>query len=286
MFLYYFLYYIVLIFCISLLTLLERYYLAFSQIRLGPSKVFFLGVLQMIFDGIKLFFRENIFLINQDYSIFFFIPIFSFIFILFVFRINENIRFLISILLVFFWLFFILGIIVFFLILVSFYSKSKFSVLSCLRVISVVVSFDIVFIFFCFFFFVIFYDLRFSFFLFFFCLLIFFMSIILIILGDLNRRPFDFLEGESELVRGFNLEISRFFFIFYFLSEYGFIFFFSYFITFHFFYMNFLILLVIFIILIYLRVILPRLRFDFYMVICWLIILWFEIIKIIIILSF
>lgn len=102
LFLYYFLYYIVLIFCISLLTLLERYYLAFSQIRLGPSKVFFLGILQMIFDGIKLFFRENIFLINQDYSIFFFIPIFSFIFILFVFRINENIRFLISILLVFF----------------------------------------------------------------------------------------------------------------------------------------------------------------------------------------
>lgn len=36
-----------------------------------------------------------------------------------------------------------------------------------------------------------------------------------------NRAPFDLLEGERELIRGFNLEIGRSIFVLLFLSEYG-----------------------------------------------------------------
>jgi NADH-ubiquinone oxidoreductase chain 1 len=36
----------------------------------------------------------------------------------------------------------------------------------------------------------------------------------------MNRSPFDFSEGESELVSGFNIEFSRISFIFIFISEY------------------------------------------------------------------
>lgn len=47
------------------------------------------------------------------------------------------------------------------------------------------------------------------------------------ILSELGRSPFDFTEGESELVSGYNLEFGRLLFIYLFLSEYGSIFFFS-----------------------------------------------------------
>ena len=40
------------------------------------------------------------------------------------------------------------------------------------------------------------------------------------LLIDLNRIPFDLIEGESELVSGFNLEYYRRLFVYIFLSEY------------------------------------------------------------------
>jgi NADH:ubiquinone oxidoreductase subunit H len=44
---------------------------------------------------------------------------------------------------------------------------------------------------------------------------------VVLILLDTNRAPFDLLEGERELIRGFNLEIRRLLFIYIFLREYG-----------------------------------------------------------------
>ncbi|KAF3424545.1 hypothetical protein E2986_11285 [Frieseomelitta varia] len=46
------------------------------------------------------------------------------------------------------------------------------------------------------------------------------ISQIISLLIDLNRIPFDLIEGESELVSGFNLEYYRRLFIYIFLSEY------------------------------------------------------------------
>lgn len=43
----------------------------------------------------------------------------------------------------------------------------------------------------------------------------------IVCLIERNRAPFDLLEGERELIRGFNVELSRVIFVFLFLREYG-----------------------------------------------------------------
>ncbi|KAF0148293.1 MAG: NADH-ubiquinone oxidoreductase chain 1 [Ignavibacteria bacterium] len=50
---------------------------------------------------------------------------------------------------------------------------------------------------------------------------------ILGVVAETQRAPFDFAEGESELVRGFNVEYSSVLFAVIFLTEYGVLLFFS-----------------------------------------------------------
>ena len=64
---------------VAFLTLLERKVLACIQLRKGPNKLGFLGILQPFSDAIKLFIKEMTFVFSRNYKLYFLAPIFRII---------------------------------------------------------------------------------------------------------------------------------------------------------------------------------------------------------------
>jgi len=102
---------------------------------------------------------------------------------------------------------------------------------------------------------------------------IFFMSIIpiisiifLIVLRESRRTPFDFIEGESELVSGFNTEFRGIFFSLFFIYEYGMIIFFRIITRL---FLNFILSFILIYLFIFIRASFPRIRYDQIIIYLW-----------------
>lgn len=268
-----FIFFLILLLRIGYLTLVERYFLAISQIRVSRNKVSFLGIFQIVFDGLKLIMHEKIFILTSNIKFFVFTPLLRFYLILFFYFLLDYYYNFINLDYTIIFILYFIGLIILLLLIVSFFSKSKYGFLGSLRSLRSGLSFDVVFIVFVFYLifflksFIVnyFWGILFNFY--------FFVIFFLIILVELNRAPFDFSEGESELVRGYNIELGRLLFVFFFLTEYGLLIFYSQIIIILFFNNNFICGFIVFTGLIFIRSVFPRFRYDYLIVLCWVTIL-------------
>lgn len=117
---------------------------------------------------------------------------------------------------------------VYFIIFSGWSSNSNYSLLGRLRAVAQTISYEVcIILFFLIFFFLILtlnlniFLLYQEFFRFFLLNILIVFILIIIFLAETNRAPFDFAEGESELVSGFNIEYRRGGFALIFLAEYS-----------------------------------------------------------------
>lgn len=213
---------------VAFLTLIERKLLRYIQIRKGPNKVGFIGIMQPISDAIKLFFREQTIPILSNYFIYIISPIIGLFNSILIWSIYPYLINCTSFNLGVLFFFCCIRISVYRIMISGWSSNSNYSILGCIRAIAQTISYEVrlVLIILCpiliierynvldFFYFQI--DIWFIY-------LILPISICWIssLIAETNRSPFDFSEGESELVSGFNVEYRSAGFAFIFLAEYS-----------------------------------------------------------------
>nr|YP_010564779.1 NADH dehydrogenase subunit 1 [Volucella trifasciata]UZA61182.1 NADH dehydrogenase subunit 1 [Volucella trifasciata] len=267
---------------VAFLTLLERKVLGYIQIRKGPNKVGLMGIPQPFCDAIKLFTKEQTYPLLSNYISYYFSPIFSlFLSLLLWMSMPFFIKlFSFNLGLLFFLCCTSLG--VYTVMIAGWSSNSNYALLGGLRSVAQTISYEVslALVLLSFVFLINNYNMinfyYYQIYLWFFILLYPLAFIWLIIsLAETNRTPFDFAEGESELVSGFNVEYSSGGFALIFLSEYASILFMSMLFSLIFlggdvlnFFFFFKLMFISFV-FIWVRGTLPRFRYDKLMYLAW-----------------
>ena len=258
--------FVLLILAIAFYTIVERKILGIIILRIGPNKPRFIGILTPLIDALKLLTKHKI-IYSNIISIYTIVgPIIVFVLILLIWRINPNIfleRSLFRIL----WFLALSSLSVYGIFLRSWGSNSKYPVIGAIRSVAQTISFEISSGILLISFIVNIGKFDINEFYYFPSILCWgwFLFILwtFLILIETNRTPFDLIEGESELVRGFNTEYGRVKFALLFLGEYGIIIFVSI-ITRNLFFFSFLDFLfpIITLLFIWIRRTIPRIRYD------------------------
>nr|ALO76478.1 NADH deshydrogenase subunit 1 [Chapuisia ellenbergeri] len=277
---------LILIICVlvsvAFLTLLERKVLGYIQIRKGPNKVGFLGLIQPFSDAIKLFSKEQTYPYMSNFNLYYLSPIVNLFLALFMWMCMPFISINISFNLTMLFFLAISSLSVYTIMLAGWSSNSNYALLGSLRSVAQTISYEV--------------SLSLILMSFLFLIMsvnmidfmkyqeyIWFLYLMLPLcfmwlvssLAETNRTPFDFAEGESELVSGFNVEYSSGGFAMIFLAEYGNILFMSMMCVFLFMgatlltYTFFLKLSLLAFFWLWVRGTLPRYRYDKLMYLAW-----------------
>jgi NADH-ubiquinone oxidoreductase chain 1 len=263
---------------VAFFTLMERKVLGYVHFRKGPTKVFYFGELQPIGDALKLFTKEFFKSYGVVYYFFLSGPLVGMFLMLFLWSFYSGFFFVSAGVFSLIFVFSFLRLGVYFLLFSSWGSNSKYSLVGGYRAVSQAVSYEVSMIFFVL---VLVYVLGIYDFVFFFYFqggMWFSFSLVSVFfcwgyvcLAERNRTPFDFSEGESELVSGFNVEYGGGVFSLVFICEYGIIIFLRFLtVSFFFgsvgFFFKFVFLCVVFV---WVRCCFPRYRYDLLMDSAW-----------------
>jgi NADH-ubiquinone oxidoreductase chain 1 len=275
-------YFLILVFIlvgVAFFTLFERKLLGYIHIRLGPNKVGFYGIFQPFADAVKLFSKEILKLIKFNFFLNYVRPLLGMFLCLALWLVYPNWTsvsyFFYSII----YFFCVSRLMVYFLLGSGWSRVSKYRLIGGYRAAAQAISYEVrmilILLGICWmvigytFFFWEFYQVSV-----FFCFIRYpmFFCWLIVCLAESNRSPFDFREGESELVSGFNTEYGGGLFSMIFITEYGSILFLGLFTSFFFMGGGMFFMVKAFLVsafYVWVRGSFPRLRYDKLMMMAW-----------------
>jgi NADH-quinone oxidoreductase subunit H len=215
---------------VAYFTIAERKFMGSIQRRRGPNVIGFVGLLQPLADGLKLFVKETILPSNSNIYVFLLAPILTFILSLIgwaVIPLSENIV-ISDMNLGILYLLAISSLSVYGIVMAGWSSNSKYPFLGSLRSAAQMIS----------------YEVSIGFIIVNICVCVgsfnlsdivlaqekvwfiiplfpMFILFYISMLAETNRHPFDLPEAEAELVSGYNVEYSAMTFALFFLGEYA-----------------------------------------------------------------
>lgn len=215
---------------VAYFTVAERKIMGAIQRRRGPNVVGFVGLLQALADGLKLFTKETTLPSNSNLALFIIAPILSFLLSVIAWAVipfSHKVVF-VDVSLGVLYLFVVSSMNVYGIILAGWSSNSKYAFLGALRSAAQMVSYEISIGFILLSITVSVGSLNLSKIVLaqqevwlIFPLFPLFVMFYISMLAETNRQPFDLPEAESELVSGYNVEYSAMTFALFFLAEYS-----------------------------------------------------------------